>query len=200
MGSQWSSRNTGEIWSLRRVPVIGHAVSICFHSSFWTNWPSTSTSCRYSVHDCSSSETDRQNYTSRSRVRVSGNTVVLQLSSIRGLTTPWTYFLHLSLSSVILIDSSTGSPVHVLILSIQAVHGLPRLRAPGISNTVNWSSAHRAHSSKRTAAVCGDQTMGRRQRYRRPTVTYTLLRIEGTVRHCQSKEASILWSHHKETR
>jgi len=33
--------------------------------------------------------------------------------------------------SVILIDSSTGSPVHVL-MSIQAVRGLPRLRAPGI--------------------------------------------------------------------
>jgi len=43
---------------------------------------------------------------------------------------PWTYFLHLSLSSVILIDSSTGSPVHVLMLSIQAVRGLPCLRAP----------------------------------------------------------------------
>jgi len=28
--------------------------------------------------------------------------------------------------------SSTGSPVHVLMLSIQAVRGLPRLRAPGI--------------------------------------------------------------------
>jgi len=41
-------------------------------------------------------------------------------------------FLHLSLSSVILIDSSTGSPVHVLMLSIQAVRGLPRLRAPSI--------------------------------------------------------------------
>ena len=40
--------------------------------------------------------------------------------------------LHLSLSSVILIDSSTGSPVHVLMLSIHAVRGLPRLRAPGI--------------------------------------------------------------------
>ena len=36
------------------------------------------------------------------------------------------------LSSVILIDSSTESPVHVLMLSIQAVRGLPRLRAPGI--------------------------------------------------------------------
>ena len=36
------------------------------------------------------------------------------------------------LSSVILIDSSTGSPVHVLMLSIQAVRGRPRLRAPGI--------------------------------------------------------------------
>jgi len=57
---------------------------------------------------------------------------VLQPSSIRGLATPWTYFLHLSPSSVILIDSSMGSPVHVLMLSIQAVRGLPRLRAPGI--------------------------------------------------------------------
>ena len=57
---------------------------------------------------------------------------------------PWTYFLHLSLSAevttlwrytnlfIILIDSSTASPVHVLMLSIQAVRGLPRLRAPGI--------------------------------------------------------------------
>ena len=50
---------------------------------------------------------------------------VLQPSSIRWLATPRTYFLHLSLSSVILTDSSTGSPVHVLMLSIQAVNGLP---------------------------------------------------------------------------
>jgi len=57
---------------------------------------------------------------------------VPQPSSIRGLATPWMYFLHLTLSSVILTDSSTGSPVHVLMLSIQAVHGLPRLRASGI--------------------------------------------------------------------
>ena len=57
---------------------------------------------------------------------------VLQPSSIRELATPWTYFLHSSLSSVILIDSSTESPVHVLMLSIQAVRGLPRLRVPGI--------------------------------------------------------------------
>ena len=57
---------------------------------------------------------------------------VLQPSSIRGLATLWTYFLHLSLSSVILTDSSTESPVHVLMMSIQAVRGLPRLRAPGI--------------------------------------------------------------------
>jgi len=42
------------------------------------------------------------------------------------------YCLRLSLSSVILIESSTGSPVHVLMLSIQAVRGLPRLRALGI--------------------------------------------------------------------
>ena len=34
--------------------------------------------------------------------------------------------------SVILIDSSTESPVHDLMLSIQAVRGLPRLRTPGI--------------------------------------------------------------------
>ena len=38
----------------------------------------------------------------------------------------------LSLSSVILIDSSTGSPVHVLMLSIQVMRGLPRMRGPGI--------------------------------------------------------------------
>jgi len=35
-------------------------------------------------------------------------------------------------TSLILTDSSTGNPVHVLMLSIQAVRGLPRLRAPGI--------------------------------------------------------------------
>ena len=38
----------------------------------------------------------------------------------------------LSVSSVILNDSSMESSVHVLMLSIQAVCGLPRLRAPGI--------------------------------------------------------------------
>jgi len=48
------------------------------------------------------------------------------------LATTWTYFLYLSLSSVILTDSSTESPVHILMLSIQAVCGLPRLRASGI--------------------------------------------------------------------
>jgi len=58
---------------------------------------------------------------------------VLQPSSSRRLATPWTYFLHLSLSSVVILtDSSTESPVHVLMLSIHAVRGLPRLRAPGI--------------------------------------------------------------------
>ena len=39
---------------------------------------------------------------------------VLQPSSIRRLAIPWTYFLHLSLSSLILIDSSMDSPVHVI--------------------------------------------------------------------------------------
>ena len=61
---------------------------------------------------------------------------VLQPSSIRGLATPWTYFLHLSLSSVILIDSSTWNPVHVLMLSIQAVDGLPCLHAPVIVSCI----------------------------------------------------------------
>jgi len=46
------------------------------------------------------------------------------------------YILHLSLSSVILSDSSTGIPVHVLMLSIKAVRGLPRLRAPGIVHCI----------------------------------------------------------------
>jgi len=36
------------------------------------------------------------------------------------------------LCPVILSDSSMGSPVHVLMLTIQATRGLPRLRAPGI--------------------------------------------------------------------
>jgi len=53
---------------------------------------------------------------------------VLWLSSVRRLVTPPTYFLHLSLSSVSLTDSFTESPVHVLMLSIQAVGGLPHLR------------------------------------------------------------------------
>ena len=56
--------------------------------------------------------------------------------------TPWTYFLHLSLSSVILIDSSTESPVHVLMLSIQAVRGLSCLRAPGIVPCIISFSRH----------------------------------------------------------
>ena len=47
---------------------------------------------------------------------------VLYPSSIWGLATTWTYFLHLFLSSVILTDSSTESPVYVLMLSIQVVH------------------------------------------------------------------------------
>ena len=53
-------------------------------------------------------------------------------SSIRGLATPWTYFLHLSMSSDILIDSCRESLVHDLMLSIQAARDLPRLRTPGI--------------------------------------------------------------------
>jgi len=48
------------------------------------------------------------------------------------------YVLSPSLSSVILIDSSTGSSVHVLMLSIQAVCGLPHVRAPGIVPCIIW--------------------------------------------------------------
>ena len=72
-------------------------------------------------------------------LRFFAHTAVLFCSwpfSIPVLATPWTYFLHLSLSYVILIDSSTGSPVHVLILSIQAVSGLPHLHAPGILSCI----------------------------------------------------------------
>ena len=38
--------------------------------------------------------------------------------------------------SVILIDSYTGSPVYILMLSIQAMRGLPRLHAPGIVHCI----------------------------------------------------------------
>ena len=58
------------------------------------------------------------------------------------VATPWMYFLHLSMSSVILNDSSTGSPVDVLMLSIQAVRGLPRLRAPGVFGTMTHIDPH----------------------------------------------------------
>ena len=47
--------------------------------------------------------------------------------------------------SIILIDSSTGSPVHVLMLSIQALCGIPRLRAPGIVPCIisfSWQMAN----------------------------------------------------------
>jgi len=43
------------------------------------------------------------------------------------------YLLHLSLSSVILIDSSTQSPVHVLMLTIHAV------RTPGTVPCIIYS-------------------------------------------------------------
>jgi len=66
------------------------------------------------------------------RVRDDQFSSVHQSSLIRGLATPWTYFLHWSLSFVILIDPSTVSLVHVLMLFIQAVRGLHLLRLPGI--------------------------------------------------------------------
>jgi len=48
---------------------------------------------------------------------------------------------------VILIDSSTESPVHVLMLSIQAVRGLPRLRAPGLFLALSLSPGNSLVSS-----------------------------------------------------
>jgi len=53
------------------------------------------------------------------------------------VATPWTYFLHLSLSSVILIDSCTESLVHVLMF-IQAMRGLPCLCAPCNCLVSSW--------------------------------------------------------------
>ena len=63
----------------------------------------------------------------------------------KGWPHQWTYFLHLSLSSVILIESSMESPVHVLMLTLQAVRGLPRLRAPGIVPCIISLSRQLAH-------------------------------------------------------
>jgi len=57
---------------------------------------------------------------------------VLQPSSIRGLAMHTMDVLSPFISVLCYSDSSTESPVHVLMLSIQAVRGLPRLRAPGI--------------------------------------------------------------------
>ena len=65
----------------------------------------------------------------------------------RSKFTPRTYFLRLSLSSVILIDLTLPrSPVHILMLSIQAVRGLPRLRAPGIVHCIISFSSWCDHS------------------------------------------------------
>ena len=41
-------------------------------------------------------------------------------------------FLDPPLKDCILTDSCTGSPIHILMFSIQAMRGLPRLHAPGI--------------------------------------------------------------------
>jgi len=59
-------------------------------------------------------------------------------SSIRGLATPWTYFLHLSLSSVILTDSSMGSPVHVFLACMHLALFLALSLSPGNSLVSSW--------------------------------------------------------------
>jgi len=48
-----------------------------------------------------------------------------------------------TLSSVILIDSATGNPVHVLMLSIQAVCGLTPLRSSDIVPCIIFSNSSR---------------------------------------------------------
>jgi len=53
-------------------------------------------------------------------------------SAVLDPTVGHTMDVTLYLPSVILTDSSTGSPVHVLMLSTQAVRGFPRPRAPDI--------------------------------------------------------------------
>ena len=68
---------------------------------------------------------------------------VLQPFSIRGLATLSTYFLHLSLSSVILIDSPTVSPVHVLMLSSPSpTHSF----IPGLKPSFSANPSHRSLS------------------------------------------------------
>ena len=63
------------------------------------------------------------------------------LDPTAGHTVDVLYFLRLYLSSVIRTDSSTGSPLRVLMLSVQAVRGLPRMRAPGIVRRVRMYNA-----------------------------------------------------------
>ena len=63
-------------------------------------------------------------------------TVLVCSSAILDPRVGHTMYVLSAFTSVILIDSSTGSPVHVLMLSIQAVHVLPHLRAPGIVSCI----------------------------------------------------------------
>ena len=51
-------------------------------------------------------------------------------------------FISVQYSNVILIDSSTECPVHDLMLSIQAVRGLPRLRAHGMFLALSLSPGY----------------------------------------------------------
>ena len=87
------------------------------------------------------------------------NCSVLEPSSIRGLATPWTYLLHFSLCSVVLIDSSTGSPVHVLV-SIQAVRGLPRLCVVNVTTTALVSALTLLFGRQEGHPVCKKLSCG----------------------------------------
>jgi len=63
----------------------------------------------------------------------------LELSLVRGLAASWTIFLQLLRSSVALNTSSNASPVHVLMLSYQAVRVLPRALIPSWHGTLHNS-------------------------------------------------------------
>jgi len=64
--------------------------------------------------------------------RRAGHIVQLYFCSVLQPSLIWGYFIHLSLSSAIVIDSSMVRPVHVLMLSIQAVYGPPYLCVPAL--------------------------------------------------------------------
>jgi len=78
--------------------------------------------------------------------------------------TPCTYFLHLSLSSVILIDSSTstGSPVHVLMLPVQArlIHRQCQIKVGAIDAAALGPFKKQPRTRKRSLLAFGCDVCG----------------------------------------